>query len=26
MMPELGRTQTDPHAVAVLREWIEKMR
>lgn len=26
MMPELGRTQTDPAAVAVLREWIEKMR
>ena len=26
MMPELGRTQTDPRAVEVLREWIEKMR
>ncbi len=26
MMPEIGRTQTDPRAVALLRRWIEEMR
>ncbi|MDP3898051.1 MAG: SO2930 family diheme c-type cytochrome [Mesorhizobium sp.] len=26
MMPELGRTQTDVRAVALLREWIEGLR
>ena len=26
MMPEIGRTQTDPEAVALLRKWVEEMR
>ena len=26
MMPELGRTQADRHAVGMLREWIAQMR
>ncbi len=26
MMPELGRSQADPDAIALLRRWIEEMR
>ena len=26
MMPELGRSLTDPEAVAMLRQWIAAMR
>jgi hypothetical protein len=26
MMPELGRSQADPAAVALVREWIRSMQ